>query len=691
MKVVGLLSGGKDSCYNLCHCLKNGHQLVALATLGPGPDKDELDSYLYQTVGQDGVHLVAEALDVPLYRRTITGTALELKSEYGSRAYQSQMVGVTGDETEDMYQLLCEVKRLHPEIKALSVGAILSNYQRVRVEHVAQRLGLVPLAYLWQRDQSELLQEMVQSGLESILIKVASIGLEPKHLGKSLSQMQHKLEELNSKYGVHVCGEGGEYETFTVDCPIFKTRINLTQTQVVDHPESSPMAPVAYLRLSSATLSPKPGWTGPEALENVMTPPIFDDESQTTLQALGKLPQSRSSDSISTKSAVAFLPTEPQVTECRGWVAVTSVVAPGLVIKPPVPYESLEKEVSAAFDTLTTSLDSKYLRLTDVAHINLFLRCMEDFFEVNEVYKTRFGILPPTRACIATQLPQCSRLMLEAIARRGNDGINSKRSGLHVQSRSYWAPANIGPYSQAINTGAKIFIAGQIGLIPSSLSLPKPTSLIQEAVLSLQHVRRILATFQSTSWIEGLVCFITDPAHLDLARASWRETSGIYDERIPILFLVVDELPKGALIEWQVVASDGTRLPVHDERESDDADDTYKLGPVYSHGLGSYQACISTNSRMVTMMGCTRTPFMGNVEFDPVHVRIFHLPNTTASEARKMVRNCIPSLTVIEESKCGFSTVCVKSIELGSCAAEGSCNTEKHEIEVGFWIMGCLK
>lgn len=39
LKVVGLLSGGKDSCYNLSHCLQNGHQLIALATLGPGPNK----------------------------------------------------------------------------------------------------------------------------------------------------------------------------------------------------------------------------------------------------------------------------------------------------------------------------------------------------------------------------------------------------------------------------------------------------------------------------------------------------------------------------------------------------------------------------------------------------------------------------------------------------------------------------
>lgn len=42
MKYVALLSGGKDSCYNLLHCHKNGHELVAAASLGPGPGKGDI-------------------------------------------------------------------------------------------------------------------------------------------------------------------------------------------------------------------------------------------------------------------------------------------------------------------------------------------------------------------------------------------------------------------------------------------------------------------------------------------------------------------------------------------------------------------------------------------------------------------------------------------------------------------------
>ena len=29
----------------------------------------------------------------------------------------------------------------------------------------------------------------------------------------------------NAKYGLNICGEGGEYETITLDCPIFLKKI----------------------------------------------------------------------------------------------------------------------------------------------------------------------------------------------------------------------------------------------------------------------------------------------------------------------------------------------------------------------------------------------------------------------------------------------------------------------------------
>lgn len=72
-----------------------------------------------------------------------------------------------------------------------------------------------------------------------------------------------------------------------------------------------------------------------------------------------------------------------------------------------------------------------------------------DLFPVaNSVYKSYFGTSPPARACVAVDLPNQSRVKLDCIA--SDERSPADRQALHVQSLSYWAPANIGPYSQAV-------------------------------------------------------------------------------------------------------------------------------------------------------------------------------------------------------------------------------------------------
>ena len=153
MKIVGLLSGGKDSVFNLLECVASyGHELVCVATLKPEVDGTELDSFMYQTVGVEIVPYISQCLEVPLISRTIIGKPLNTELYYETEESKDAT-----DEVEDLYVLLKQVKNMHPEVQAVASGAICSNYQRLRVEQVCARLGLFSLAYLWQRDQTELL------------------------------------------------------------------------------------------------------------------------------------------------------------------------------------------------------------------------------------------------------------------------------------------------------------------------------------------------------------------------------------------------------------------------------------------------------------------------------------------------------------------------------------------------------
>ncbi|KAI7870272.1 ATP-binding domain-containing protein 4 [Spinellus fusiger] len=249
MKVLGLISGGKDSCYNMMQCIAHGHSISALANLHPplNAEKDELDSFMYQTVGHDAIQYYSECMELPLYRKEIIGKTILQDMEY---------VTTENDETEDLYELIKEVLKHHPDIKGVSSGAIMSNYQRIRVEHVCARLGLTSLAYLWERPQKELLAEMAEAKVNAVLIKVAAIGLKPVHLGKSIAEMHPILCDLNDKYDIHICGEGGEYETFTLDCPLFKKRIIVDEIQTIMHSDDA-FAPVAYLRFKKCHVEDK--------------------------------------------------------------------------------------------------------------------------------------------------------------------------------------------------------------------------------------------------------------------------------------------------------------------------------------------------------------------------------------------------------------------------------------------------
>ncbi|XP_066199512.1 diphthine--ammonia ligase isoform X2 [Saccopteryx leptura] len=136
MRVAALISGGKDSCYNMMQCVAAGHQIVALANLRPAKNQeesDELDSYMYQTVGHHAIDLYAEAMALPLYRRTIRGRSLET-----GRLYTK----CEGDEVEDLYELL-------ELVKGITSMTLLAEYDALTLQdfHMHLEMGGWTIVY----------------------------------------------------------------------------------------------------------------------------------------------------------------------------------------------------------------------------------------------------------------------------------------------------------------------------------------------------------------------------------------------------------------------------------------------------------------------------------------------------------------------------------------------------------------
>jgi len=214
LKFAALFSGGKDSTFAMHRAVQQGRQVACLVTL----KSKNPESYMFHVPNIDTTKLQAKALGIPhIFRLT---------------------AGIKEKELGDMKAALNEAQRKY-KITGVVSGAIASEYQRYRVETVCADLGLKSVAPLWHLDPERYLAEMIKEGFEVIITSCASAGLTPAWLGRKLDMAAlQELKQVHQKFGVHMAGEGGEYESIVIDGPIFKKRIEIKDAEKVWHGDS---------------------------------------------------------------------------------------------------------------------------------------------------------------------------------------------------------------------------------------------------------------------------------------------------------------------------------------------------------------------------------------------------------------------------------------------------------------------
>jgi diphthine-ammonia ligase len=115
------------------------------------------------------------------------------------------------------------------EIDGIVSGALRSDYQKSRLERMAERLGIRSWTPLWHQDGREHVANMVENGFEIMITSVSADGLDASWLGHVLNEASFlQLEELALRYRFHVEGEGGEYETLVLSGPHLSGRLNVS-------------------------------------------------------------------------------------------------------------------------------------------------------------------------------------------------------------------------------------------------------------------------------------------------------------------------------------------------------------------------------------------------------------------------------------------------------------------------------
>jgi len=208
MKLASLFSGGKDSTYATYLAKKCGHEVKCLLSIFTKSD----ESHLLHHPNIQWTKLQAESMQIP--QITVVSHSDDTK-----------------DELSSLENLLKTAKDDYG-IEGLIHGGIKSNFQKDKFEQVCSKYGLTTVAPLWNLEPEQYMNDLLQTNFIFIMITVSSDGLDDSWLGKTIGDSEiETLKKLSDKFGFNLNFEGGEAETFVIDCPLFSNSIKITQSK----------------------------------------------------------------------------------------------------------------------------------------------------------------------------------------------------------------------------------------------------------------------------------------------------------------------------------------------------------------------------------------------------------------------------------------------------------------------------
>ncbi|HDO19107.1 MAG TPA: TIGR00289 family protein [Thermoplasmatales archaeon] len=204
MKVAALISGGKDSIFSTYVALHYGWEVEYLVTLLPKRN----DSWMFHSVNLDLMKGIADSMKIPLISRE-----------------------TDGEKEKELMDLKRALEGL--EIEGVISGAVASDYQRERICKVCDELGLKSFTPIWHKNPEELLKRQINSNFEIMIVAVAAGGMDKEWLGRVLNRKNiDEFIDMCRRNRIHPAGEGGEFETLVLDCPLYWKRFIVEEIEI---------------------------------------------------------------------------------------------------------------------------------------------------------------------------------------------------------------------------------------------------------------------------------------------------------------------------------------------------------------------------------------------------------------------------------------------------------------------------
>ena len=203
MSWASLTSGGKDSILACQKAIDTGRDVRYLVTVRP----KNRESYMFHSANLDAVPFIAQLAGMEYVEITTHGRKEEELADL-----EAGLAGL--------------------DIKGVTAGAVASAYQAERVKAITDRLGIDLFTPLWHLDTEVLLCEVAER-MDAILVVTAAEGLDVGFLGAHIDKnLIGRLKAVSAKYRINLAGEGGEYESLTLNAPFYLRPLTYTSSEI---------------------------------------------------------------------------------------------------------------------------------------------------------------------------------------------------------------------------------------------------------------------------------------------------------------------------------------------------------------------------------------------------------------------------------------------------------------------------
>ena len=196
--------------YAIYNAKKLGHEIVVLFTIQPKSD----ESHLLHFPNISQTKLQSQSMNIPQIIVSIKDINVDI-------------------EILELNNLIKTAKKTF-DFEGIIHGGISSLYQKNKFEILCQDNNLELISSIWQKNALSYMKELINNNFEFIISSVSSDGLDQSWLGKLINFSElKKLESLSKKFQFNLNFEGGEAETFVINCPLFKNRIKIIKSNKI--------------------------------------------------------------------------------------------------------------------------------------------------------------------------------------------------------------------------------------------------------------------------------------------------------------------------------------------------------------------------------------------------------------------------------------------------------------------------